>query len=269
MPADNDPLFKSCLVVAHPDDELLWFSSILEEVDRIIVCFGDSPSMPRLTRGRANVVRDHPCKNLDTLAITEAGVFDCANWPVPDITSYGLHIRGRKNRALGEQYRANYSVLVTQLKDVLSEYQNIYTHNSWGEYGHEEHVQVHRAVDACRRELGFNMWCSGYFGSRSHSLMVQETRRLTGKYFSRTTNRELQRRLYALYDSESAWTWLTDMSDWLDAESMFLVDSDHDMNAHARYLPMNFIDMERPHPSWMDRSLRSLGKSILRRFLPG
>ena len=30
---------KSILVVAHPDDEILWFSSILASVDHVILCY--------------------------------------------------------------------------------------------------------------------------------------------------------------------------------------------------------------------------------------
>ena len=32
-------LERSVPIVAHPDDEVLWFGSILEQVDRIIICY--------------------------------------------------------------------------------------------------------------------------------------------------------------------------------------------------------------------------------------
>ena len=52
------------------------------------------------------------------------------------------------------------------LKDLLrarlGDCRNVITHNPWGEYGHEDHVQVFRAVTALQAELGFAVWVSGY-----------------------------------------------------------------------------------------------------------
>jgi LmbE family N-acetylglucosaminyl deacetylase len=36
----------SALVVAHPDDEALWFSSVLAEVSRVICCFEECADLP-------------------------------------------------------------------------------------------------------------------------------------------------------------------------------------------------------------------------------
>jgi len=35
----SDITDSSILVVAHPDDEVLWFSSVLERVQETIICF--------------------------------------------------------------------------------------------------------------------------------------------------------------------------------------------------------------------------------------
>ena len=32
---------NAALVVAHPDDEALWFSSVLTRVDKIVICYQD------------------------------------------------------------------------------------------------------------------------------------------------------------------------------------------------------------------------------------
>ena len=34
-------LEQSILVVAHPDDEILWFSSIADKIHAIVICFMD------------------------------------------------------------------------------------------------------------------------------------------------------------------------------------------------------------------------------------
>ena len=45
-------LTRSALVVAHPDDEALWFSSIAGKVERLIVCFLEVDGRPDVTAGR-------------------------------------------------------------------------------------------------------------------------------------------------------------------------------------------------------------------------
>ena len=36
---------NSVLVVAHPDDEILWFSSIIKDVDKIIIVFNETKNV--------------------------------------------------------------------------------------------------------------------------------------------------------------------------------------------------------------------------------
>ena len=44
---------KRIIIVAHPDDEILFFSSLLKTVDKIVVCFGPSKNQT-LSKGREN-----------------------------------------------------------------------------------------------------------------------------------------------------------------------------------------------------------------------
>ena len=46
MALPEQVLVDSILVVAHPDDEVLWFSSILDDVNRIIIVFVDTDQNP-------------------------------------------------------------------------------------------------------------------------------------------------------------------------------------------------------------------------------
>ena len=50
---------KKILIVAHPDDEVLFFSSILKNVDKIIVCFGRSSDQV-ITKGRELLQEHYP-----------------------------------------------------------------------------------------------------------------------------------------------------------------------------------------------------------------
>jgi len=49
--AAAEMLSSAILVVAHPDDEILWFSSVVDKVDEILFCFGDYPALPALGEG--------------------------------------------------------------------------------------------------------------------------------------------------------------------------------------------------------------------------
>ena len=62
---------KKAIVVAHPDDEILFFSSIIETVDKIIVCFGPSSSK-KVTDGRKLLQSRYPLKNIEWLNVQES-----------------------------------------------------------------------------------------------------------------------------------------------------------------------------------------------------
>ena len=44
---------KVVMVMAHPDDEILWASSILQNAEKIIICFNDLPSNGKLSLSRS------------------------------------------------------------------------------------------------------------------------------------------------------------------------------------------------------------------------
>ena len=56
--ADHRPtmLSNSMIVVAHPDDELLWFGSILKQVDQVVVVFEDFWPDPSIGPARAEAL---------------------------------------------------------------------------------------------------------------------------------------------------------------------------------------------------------------------
>ena len=48
---NNFEIENSTLVVAHPDDEILWFGSIVNKCKKVIICFGPSNNF-ELSDGR-------------------------------------------------------------------------------------------------------------------------------------------------------------------------------------------------------------------------
>src|SRR5258708_39334230 len=89
----DEPTRNATLVVAHPDDEILWFSGVLGEVDRIIICFLSSYGNPQIGPARARVRDRYPLKNVTWLELTDPRSFLSADWRRPEITAFGLNVR--------------------------------------------------------------------------------------------------------------------------------------------------------------------------------
>lgn len=128
-------LEKSIIVAAHPDDEVLWFSSILEKVTEIVVCFVNNESYPEWTVGRRKSLAAYPMKNLSTLNLDQSEVFNGGDWNNPVVTEYGIEISNKKIADRNEQYKKNYESLRQQLEQHLLGCLNVFTHNPWGSMG--------------------------------------------------------------------------------------------------------------------------------------
>ncbi len=61
--------------------------------------------------------------------------------------------RKSNNTGSGKDYKENYYKLKNHLKKKLMGYVNIFTHNPWGEYGSEEHIQVYKVVKELQEEI--------------------------------------------------------------------------------------------------------------------
>lgn len=195
----------TALVVAHPDDEALWLSAALGGADRIIMCFGDQFDRPRDAAARRAAAAALPLQGLVMLDVPESGVKSAVDWSDPRPTATGIAIADAAARG---RYEANYARMAADLKGLLAGAGAVYTHNPWGEYGHAEHVQVHRAVAALQAELGYTLWYSNYVSRKSWTLAC----RLGGQLWwtkrrSLPPDRAAARRLMRVYRDHGAWTW--------------------------------------------------------------
>ena len=234
-----DMLKNAVIVAAHPDDEILWMSSILDRVERIVICFQDYPAIPALGKGRRQVLSEYPLDNMTSLAMQEAGVFNCADWGNPRRGRDGLEIRA--GQAAMAQYRKNSGILYASLKEMLQGAANVITHNPWGEYGHEEHVQVYQVVSNLQENLGFDLWCSTYFSTRSAPLMALCGEALKGRAETLKTNRALADRLRECYIAAGCWTW-PEHYQWPGEETF--VQAGQAQGAPASCVAMNLISVE-------------------------
>jgi hypothetical protein len=201
----STPPKPAAVVVAHPDDEILWLSSVVASADRIVFCFGDQFERPKSSAARRQVVAALPLSGLVDLKIQESGAGFLADLPHPKLTPSGIEITDAAARL---RYEANYQTLVDGLRETLRGYGDVYTHNPWGEYGHAEHIQVYRAVAALQAELGYTIWFSNYVSPASLPLARQ-----IGNEPGWTQRREmapdrvLAHRLKRIYQRHGAWTW--------------------------------------------------------------
>lgn len=236
-------LESSILVVAHPDDEALWFSSILERVGEVLVCFLGSRNKPEWRAGRQRSIDAYPVGNISSLGLDQAGVFNGADWQNPVVTRFGMEITRRGPAR--DLYIRNYHELKRVLADRLAGYRNVITHNPWGEYGHEEHVQLYQIVKQLQRQQQFDLWFSNCCSNRSYEFMLSHIAGFDSRYLTLPANSELGARAMQLYQQNDCWTWYDDYA-WFNEES-FMKDDwiavDEDRPGGGHIFPLNFIRM--------------------------
>jgi LmbE family N-acetylglucosaminyl deacetylase len=238
-PTHADTPEKSIVVVAHPDDEALWLSSVLGDVDRILFCYEECSAATGLGAGRRKALAEYPLDNAGSLGLAEAVSFNTADWNNPVETEYGLLLA--KNVRANKRYQETFSALLRGLTPILGGFRHVFTHNPWGEYGHEDHVQVYRAVKALQSKLGFNLWFSNYCGQQAVPLMMRYVSGFSNDYMSRPTNPELAGRLRELYVRHGCWTWYDDYQ-WFKEEAVM---PDRALPAtgaaHGHIFPVNML----------------------------
>jgi GlcNAc-PI de-N-acetylase len=272
-PAGLDSIFKDAIIVAaHPDDEILWFSSIITKVKAIAVCYLWQNSRPDWTAGRKRSMAHYPLPHVRCLDLNLSEVFDCGDWQYPRTTAFGLEIcrsgRRRKN------YEGNYQRLRERLQELLAPYSHVFTHNPWGEYGHEEHVQVFRAVESLQAELKFTLWVSNYVSNRSAPLMLASMNTIGNRHFCQPTNQSIAAQIRDVYIKHGCWTWYPDFC-WAGQDAFLEVNT---LNQRRRNIggvfPLNFIDIgETGATSTLykktDRLIRLMGRLKNRLFKNG
>jgi LmbE family N-acetylglucosaminyl deacetylase len=209
---------RSAVVVAHPDDEILWLSSAMASAAHIVLCYGAPFGKPAKAAARRRAVANLRLATLVDLAIPESGTRLLVDWRHPLMTPTGIGIADPDAQL---RYDDNFNTLLAQLRPVLAGCADVYTHNPWGEYGHPEHVQVHRAVTALQAELGYTVWFSNYAGPLTLTLARQLG---AGACWAEKRvvrpNKAIARRLQWVYLCHRAWTWAL-LHRWPAEETMY------------------------------------------------
>ena len=108
------------------------------------------------------------------------------------------------------------------LRPRLQGLREVFTHNPWGEYGHPDHVLVHRAVAHLAAECGFRVWFSGYVSARSLRLMTQSLAEADGAALTGIelpAPRALCETVCEHYRAAGCWTWRDDWR-WPEREAL-------------------------------------------------
>ncbi|PHR23395.1 MAG: hypothetical protein COA37_08725 [Hoeflea sp.] len=252
---------NAVIVAAHPDDEILWFSSVMRQAQQVIILYRDFWADPGIGARRAEAIRNMPHPDVVWMEMTEAGACGCADWISPKLTESGLGLtsiatlRDFKSRLvkalpisapaaplpISQAYAANFRETIERLRPLLRKEMNIFSHNPWGEYGHEDHVQCFRALDVLRQEIGFKLWVSNYCSDRSLPLAQRYLRQQPSKFVRLPTDIAYAREVAKAYKDADCWTW-DDGWEWFEDECFVEAPSGPAMQAEQGHLfPLNFF----------------------------
>jgi LmbE family N-acetylglucosaminyl deacetylase len=232
----NIDFSKAVIVACHPDDEAIWFTSALAECKKVIICFSS------LHKNDANGSTDFsfvPETNvpIDRLNIQQSRSFLQYPWKSPIHTEYGVRLK-KPNLT----YEHNYLALRNILKEKLQGEAVIITHNPWGEYGHEEHIQVFKAVASLAKELNFILLVDSYIQDFAFQLASAYQGSLEPASGLLKTNKIIANKLKQHYISGECWTWSNDYQ-WPQYEYFLQVQHDGTVTSSTKdcSVPLNVL----------------------------
>jgi LmbE family N-acetylglucosaminyl deacetylase len=252
-------LGDAVIVVAHPDDEILWFSSIAKKCKKIIFCFGPSArSNQPWDPGRAELIANYPLTNAQFLNIAESDAYMTGLWTHPRETEDGLQLRYPNAR-----YSQNSTKLERELTAAIKHEKLVFTHNPWGEYGNEEHVQVYRILERIRRTGNFDLYVDSHVSNRSIALMLQRAGTLESPMIL-GTERAFALAIKQTYLRRNCWTW-PESHEWPEYEAFYKVRAN--LNATVQR-PMNCSTTPPLNYIYEERFNRSLVAQFLAQKFP-
>ncbi len=165
------------LIVAHPDDEILWFNS--QSFDKIIICFSND--------NYEKALKNHPLTSkIKCLKLTESNYY--------------------KNKFNYDKHLDNYKILKDSLKEDIEKATIIYTHNPWGEYNHADHILVNQVVTELTRihsHIKVFAWDGIMFNPEFGFVPI-----IGRETYPEKIDLDFFRKIKALYIHEGIWNWV-------------------------------------------------------------
>lgn len=217
------------IIVAHPDDEVIFFSSVLKPSSKIIICFNESEDKI-VNRGREKIKNQLPYTQPSFLNLKEANVFNSADWAFPKTDHKGLIVKKNKTT-----YKKNFFKLKLYLSKLVNNGDIIYTHNPWGEYGHEEHVQVFKAIYDLKKIFKLKIYINGYVSNKSYNLMLKQRILISNIKQKKKIDKKFTERIKKIYLLNNCWTF-DEFYNWPKMENFYQIkDSDKISNYKLNY----------------------------------
>jgi LmbE family N-acetylglucosaminyl deacetylase len=222
-------LRDAAVVVAHPDDEVLWFSSLVAKVGRIVMCYGPSPKVAERGEQRRRVVRAYPYNSVRFLDIPEP-----ATWRGRSLGSVESELARD-----AQEDPALRNALISGLGEVLRDIPIVFVHNPWGEYGHDDHRRLYAAVSALQQQLNFKVYVSSYVERSALGLMAAALQNGMSDVIAFSVDRAEIDPIVASYKANSCWTWAASWR-WPSTEHFFRLGADGAICANP--LPFQLFD---------------------------
>lgn len=232
---------ETILVVAHPDDEILFYSSILEKIDKIIFCFNDIPGDNTISSARKKAICEYP---LNKVRIINLKIQESKN-----SIAINLWKEFKNDYKKGKDFKSfthNSIRLIKLLKSHIPKSSRVYTHNPWGEYGHIEHIQVFESVNSLKKELDLSIYVSSYFSNITIAYSNQRQGILNSRPTAYKTNKHLFSTIKKHYKKYGCWTWFNSYK-LPEYESFYEIISNNDKNYkkdNFTTIGLNYIQME-------------------------
>ena len=167
----------------------------------------------------------------------------------PVETEYGIN----KGSSFEDKYKENFYKIYETLDSKLKNEKTIVTHNPWGEYGHPEHIQVHRCICKLATKFKFKVYVTGYGSGLSSELMYKTNHKISNFALIKKVEKSFFNNLKALYIYSGCWTWDANYEP-PSIEIFYLL---IDYKIHSKNLsrndvlkvskvPLNIINMNRP-----------------------
>lgn len=197
------PFHRPLLVIAHPDDEALWFSSLLNRMATVVVCFLDYRAAPRIGPARRRALAEHPLA-VRCLGLREPDSLDRADWRSPRFDRAGLWLADPRAR---RRYRRAAGRLETLLPPLLENHDAVFTHNPWGEYGHEDHVLVHALLKRAASRVGADLWVPVCAARKARPLARRFALDRGAERLTLPSDARLAAAIRKVYARHGCWTW--------------------------------------------------------------
>lgn len=257
-------LKNGVLVVAHPDDEILFFSSIMDEISTLIICFSKVPNDLNISHGRKKAIAQFPLKNVNLICldINESKPKNPPlNWINIKESEFG--VRGGYD---GNSYKQNYILMKKKLNNFIHPNNEVITHNPWGEYGNAEHIQIFKVIFDIAKEKKIKMFVNGYFSNLTISYSKRKQYLLNPSGYYLRTNKNYFYLLRQHYLLNSCWTWSKKYKP-PSIECFYKVDlsndfksnlkSDFESNLNISY-PLNYIELRHPYIQYIRDLIKNL-----------